>query len=91
MKKIITLLVSFILVFSLFTACDTEETVKPAESKIEITNETTQSETVYRTKTGKKYHESDCIYLKNSKIEITLSKAKSKGLTPCSVCRPPEI
>lgn len=90
MKKIITFFLSFVLIFSLFTACDTEETIKPAENKIEITNETTQSETVYRTKTGKKYHKSDCIYLK-SKIEITLSEAKSKGLTPCSVCRPPEI
>lgn len=47
-----------------------------------------QSEVVYRTNTGKKYHRSGCSYLK-SKIETTVSEAQAMGLGPCSRCNPP--
>lgn len=43
---------------------------------------------VYVTKTGEKYHTKSCRYLKYSSIEITLDKAKDRGYTPCSVCKP---
>lgn len=46
------------------------------------------AQTVYVTKTGEKYHKSSCHYLKNSKKEIPLDKAKERGLTACSVCKP---
>lgn len=45
---------------------------------------------VYITKTGEKYHEDGCRYLSKSKIEITLTQAKSRGFDPCSVCKPPQ-
>ena len=45
--------------------------------------------TVYITNTGSKYHVSGCRYLSKSKIAISLSNAKAKGYTPCSVCNPP--
>ena len=45
--------------------------------------------TVYITNTGKKYHSSGCRYLSKSRIPISLTKAKQRGYTPCSVCRPP--
>ena len=44
---------------------------------------------VHITKTGEKYHNAGCRYLAKSDIEVTLSTAISKGLTPCSVCKPP--
>ena len=47
-----------------------------------------QSEVVYRTNTGSKYHRSGCSYLK-SKIETTVSEAQTMGLGPCSRCNPP--
>ena len=47
-----------------------------------------QSQVVYRTRTGKKYHRSGCSYLK-SKIETTVGEAQSMGLGPCSRCNPP--
>ena len=47
-----------------------------------------QSQVVFRTNTGKKYHRAGCSYLK-SKIETTVSEAQSMGLGPCSVCNPP--
>ena len=47
-----------------------------------------QSEVVYRTNTGSKYHRSGCSYLK-SKIATTVSEAQAMGLAPCSRCNPP--
>lgn len=47
-----------------------------------------QSKTVYRTKTGKKYHRSGCSYLKST-IPTTVNEAQVMGLGPCSVCNPP--
>ena len=44
---------------------------------------------VHITETGEKYHNAGCRYLAKSDIEVTLSTAISKGLTPCSVCNPP--
>lgn len=43
--------------------------------------------TVYITRTGSKYHRSECRYLRQSKIAISLSEAK-KNYDPCSVCNP---
>ena len=44
-------------------------------------------DTVYITKTGKKYHRSTCRYLKKSKIAISRKKAM-KRYKPCKVCKP---
>ena len=52
----------------------------------EQTNST--SKTVYKTSTGKKYHQGSCRYLSKSKIALNLNKAKRIGLLPCSVCKP---
>lgn len=54
----------------------------------ETTVSNNQSQVVYRTRTGKKYHRSGCSYLK-SKIETTVSEAQAMGLGPCSRCNPP--
>ena len=45
--------------------------------------------TVYITKTGAKYHNDGCRYLKQSRIPMSLSDAKERGYAPCSVCAPP--
>lgn len=55
----------------------------------EITKYREQSQVVYITKTGKKYHRDGCSYLRPSKIEIRLKDAKSRGYTPCSRCNSP--
>ena len=47
-----------------------------------------EAQTVYVTRTGKKYHDAHCQYLRTSKIEITLSKALELGYDACSVCDP---
>jgi hypothetical protein len=47
------------------------------------------SQTVYVTKTGKKYHSDNCRYLSQSKIRTTVDEALSKNYSPCSVCAPP--
>lgn len=43
---------------------------------------------VYATKTGKKYHRSDCSYLRNDTLKMTREQAENSGLTPCNVCKP---
>ena len=45
---------------------------------------------VWAPKTGKKYHsKSTCSNMKNPS-EVTIREAKSRGLTPCSKCNPPD-
>lgn len=46
------------------------------------------SQTVYITETGKKYHRAGCRYLSRSEIAIKESSAISEGYTACSVCNP---
>ena len=48
------------------------------------------TQTVYVTKTGKKYHKESCRYLKNSKKELTLERALAYGYQACLVCKPPK-
>ena len=50
----------------------------------------TKQQTVYITRTGKKYHQGTCRYLSRSKIATSLKDAKANGFTACSVCRPPQ-
>ena len=61
-------------------------TEKVEETQQSVSNN--QSQVVYRTRTGKKYHRAGCSYLK-SIIETTVSEAQAMGLGPCSVCNPP--
>lgn len=49
-----------------------------------------KTETVYVTRTGKKYHKDGCRYLASSKIPMSLKDAQAKGYTPCKVCHPPQ-
>ena len=46
------------------------------------------AQTVYTTKTGTKYHKSNCHYLKHSKKAIKLEKVKKLGYQACKVCKP---
>ncbi|HOJ19627.1 MAG TPA: hypothetical protein PLT92_13780 [Ignavibacteriaceae bacterium] len=46
------------------------------------------SQTVYITKSGKKFHKAECSYLKSS-IAIELNDALNRGYEPCSKCKPP--
>jgi hypothetical protein len=49
-----------------------------------------KAQTVYVTRTGKKYHRDGCRYFATSKIPISLKDAKAKGFTAYKVCHPPE-
>jgi len=46
-----------------------------------------QAQTVYKTRTGAKYHVATCGYLKSS-FAINIQDALAEGLTACSVCKP---
>lgn len=47
------------------------------------------SQTVFMTRTGKKYHTQSCRYANSSASSVELQKAKDLGLEPCKVCSPP--
>lgn len=67
----------------------TASTISPTSNTTTTSTTTvknTNSAIVYVTKTGNKYHKSNCSYLKKSKIQTTLSEAQSQGYTPCSKC-----
>ncbi len=51
----------------------------------------TGEETVYVTKTGKKYHVGDCPTLKKTKIPMKLKNSVKAGYEPCKVCHPPTL
>jgi len=66
------------------------ESPELAYAKAPKSNKTVKKEvTVYITRTGAKYHESWCRYLRRSKIPISLSEAR-KSYGACSVCQPPK-
>ena len=55
---------------------------------ISSAKEIRQDVTVYITKTGAKYHRSNCRYLSQSKISIGKKQAAAKGYGACKVCKP---
>ena len=49
------------------------------------------SQTVFKTPSGAKYHLSTCRMVKNVSEEISIEKAMELGLTPCKICKPENI
>jgi hypothetical protein len=79
-KRVLFLLFSIVLISTLLSfSCKKDE---PTAND--------NSETVYVTDTGSKYHRSTCQYLDQTKRAISLNDAKKQGYTPCSVCNPPK-
>ena len=82
MRRLVTLLLTLFLL-------GTAAVVFPAQQPAAQQQPQTKGQTVYITKTGKKYHRAGCRYLASSKIPRTLKDAQANGYTPCSVCKPP--
>lgn len=55
---------------------------------IACTASSSEAQTVYITKTGKKYHRGSCQYLRKSQFAIAMTEAVGRGYTACSVCEP---
>jgi competence protein ComEC len=62
----------------------------PAQQPAPQQQAQTKEQTVYVTRTGKRYHRDGCRYLSQSRIPVSLKDAKAKGYTACMVCRPPQ-
>lgn len=72
-------------------AHDEDKVVLPEPATPAVQGATTPSEageTVYITKSGKKYHRAGCSSLAKSAIPISRIEAEKRGYTPCSRCRP---
>ena len=91
------ILVTLLLVLSFFAGTHFSGTQTiPVQSTIpsapqnqyeSLPEETPVGETVYITRTGTKYHNADCRYLKSSCIPIS-KKDAAENYSPCSVCKP---
>ncbi len=46
------------------------------------------TQTVYKTRTGEKYHIQKCQYVRNGAQAITMEMAGNLGLIACKVCKP---
>lgn len=68
---------------------DNSATVQEAPAPAPSDTTSNGSVIVHITDTGSKYHNAGCRYLKSDR-EVTLDEAKAMGLTPCSVCNPPQ-
>ena len=66
----------------------TVENVANSTGSAQINEEITTSDTVYVTKSGKKFHLADCYTIEGKNlIEYTRSEAE-KQYVPCKVCKP---
>jgi hypothetical protein len=79
MKKAVSLLVSISLLLCMTISMSGTATAASG------------STTVYITRTGTKYHNAGCSYLKSSKTAISLADAVAAGYTPCSKCCSPTL
>lgn len=61
----------------------------PKTPQVTKEKQPSQTETVFVTRTGRKYHRDGCRYLSKSRIPIGLADTKARGFAPCSVCSPP--
>ena len=83
MRRLLLSLVAFWLLF-------VPGAVAPAQQPAPQHQVQTKEQTVYVTKTGKRYHRDGCRYLAHSKIPVSLKDAKANGYTACKVCHPPQ-
>jgi hypothetical protein len=79
-----------IVIATLLTLLAAPTVVLPQEQPAPQQQPQTKEQTVYITKTGKKYHRATCRYLSRSKIATSLKDARANGYSACSVCRPPQ-
>lgn len=99
MKRLTVFTLIFALAFSVASIIPLNIDISGSDSKVApaiklahnhaIAKAVQKESTVCITKTGKKYHRSNCSYLRKSKIATKLSQAKRSGYTPCSRCNPP--
>lgn len=63
-----------------------EVNIQTKEAATDDARAASEGETVYKTKTGQKYHKEECGSLSKSAIAIGLEEAKAAGLEPCKKC-----
>ncbi len=51
----------------------------------------TEETIVYLAKSGSRYHQKGCKYLKNSGKQVTIITAMKQGYAPCNVCKAPHL
>lgn len=77
--RVLSVLAGLVFAFTVFAPIRAASTARIAETK---------NETVYITRTGKKFHRDGCRSLSQSRIPVKRSEARDRGYGACKVCRP---
>ena len=80
------LILTAFLGFCLGTHTVPQET--PVSTSVYQTEQVEEIEYVYITPTGRKYHEENCMYVKNKNCTKLIIEEAQKNYEPCSVCNP---
>lgn len=89
MQSVFERILLLLLAFSLWLPNQVGASTVPVQTLSAQQAKEVDAETVYVTRTGKKYHRERCRSLSRSKIKTTVKEAQANGYTPCKVCRPP--
>lgn len=86
--SIVLLVISIsVLTLSLHIQSDRQNAIETISGTYISSSQVQQSENVFVTKTGRKYHRSDCFHIKDSEtVELTISEAEAAGYEPCKDC-----
>lgn len=75
------------LMLSLHIRSDQQNTIGTIDGVYISSSQIQQTEKVFVTKTGQKYHKSDCYHIIDSEVvELTISEAEAAGYKPCKDC-----
>lgn len=81
MRRLLTLIFALLILV-------TPGAVAPAQQSAPQQRTQNKEQTVYITRTGRKYHRAGCRYLAHGSVPISLKDAQARGYEPCKVCRP---
>ena len=83
MRRLVTTVVALLLVV-------TPAITVPAQTRAPRQQIQNKEQTVFITRTGRKYYRAGCSYVAYSRYPLSLKEAQQRGYGPCKVCHPPQ-
>lgn len=83
MRRLVTTVVALLLVL-------TPAITVPAQTPAPRQQIQNKEQTVFITRTGRKYHRAGCSYLAYSRYPLSLKEAQQRGYGPCKAWHPPQ-
>lgn len=83
MRRLVTTVVTLLLVL-------TPAITVPAQTPAPRQQIQNKEQTVFISRTGRKYHRAGCSYLAYSRYPLSLKEAQQRGYGPCKAWHPPQ-